>query len=297
MTDTIIRHWIDGKPDERPAERLGDVFNPATGQVQARVALASPAVVDQAVASAKAAAASWKSTSLAKRTKILFAFRELVDRRQKDIAAILTREHGKVLSDALGEVTRGLEVVEFACGIPHLLKGELLRERLDRGRRYSIRQPLGVVAGITPFNFPAMVPMWMSRSRSPAATPSCSSRPSAIRRPPTSAPSCSPRPACPTACSTSCTATRSRSTRLLEHPDVAAVSLRRLHADREVHLRDRRARQARAGAGRRQEPHDRAARRRPGAGRRRRDRRRLRLGRRALHGDLGGGRRRRRRRR
>ncbi|MBK9030311.1 MAG: CoA-acylating methylmalonate-semialdehyde dehydrogenase [Myxococcales bacterium] len=160
-TETIIPHWIDGQADPRPSERHGDVFNPATGAVQARVALATPAVVDQAVASAKAAAATWTSASLAKRTKVMFAFRELVDRHKVEIAAILTREHGKVPSDALGEVNRGLEVIEFACGIAQLQKGELSENVSTEVDSYSIRQPLGVVAGITPFNFPAMVPMWM----------------------------------------------------------------------------------------------------------------------------------------
>jgi malonate-semialdehyde dehydrogenase (acetylating)/methylmalonate-semialdehyde dehydrogenase len=158
---TTIRHWIDGKAYERAAERHGEVWNPATGQVQAQVAMATPALVDEAVASAKKAAASWNSSSLAKRTKVLFAFRELVDRHKTDIAAILTREHGKVPSDALGEVNRGLEVIEFACGIAQLQKGELSENVSTEVDSYSIRQPLGVVAGITPFNFPAMVPMWM----------------------------------------------------------------------------------------------------------------------------------------
>ena len=156
-----IRHWIDGKPHERAAERHGDVFNPATGAVQAHVAMATPALVDEAVASAKAASASWRSASLSKRTRILFAFRELVERHKVEMAALLTREHGKVPSDALGEVNRGLEVVEFACGIAQLQKGELSENVSTEVDSYSIRQALGVVAGITPFNFPAMVPMWM----------------------------------------------------------------------------------------------------------------------------------------
>lgn len=156
-----IRHWIAGKPHERAAERHGEVWNPATGEVQSKVAMASPAVVDEAVAAASAALPGWRATSLAKRTKILFAFRELVDKRQKDLAAIVTREHGKVPSDALGEVNRGLEVIEFACGIADLIKGEYSENVSSEVDCYSIRQPLGVVAGITPFNFPAMVPMWM----------------------------------------------------------------------------------------------------------------------------------------
>src|SRR5262249_26622270 len=160
-TTSTITHWIGGKPYDRRPDRHGDVFNPATGDVQAQVALASPAVVDEAVSSATTAAQTWRTTSLARRSKILFAFREKVDRYKTDIAAILTREHGKVPSDALGEVQRGLEVIEFACGIPDLLKGEFSENVSTDVDVYSIRQPLGVVAGITPFNFPAMVPMWM----------------------------------------------------------------------------------------------------------------------------------------
>ena len=157
-----IRHWIAGQPYERAAERHGEVFNPATGAVQARVAFATPAVVDEAVAAAAAALPAWRATSLARRTKIMFAFRELVDRKKEELAALLTREHGKVFSDALGEVNRGLEVIEFACGIADLIKGEYSENVSTEVDSYAIRQSLGVVAGITPFNFPAMVPMWMS---------------------------------------------------------------------------------------------------------------------------------------
>jgi malonate-semialdehyde dehydrogenase (acetylating) / methylmalonate-semialdehyde dehydrogenase len=156
-----ITHWIDGKPYERAPERTGDVFNPATGEVQAKVAFASPSVVDEAVESAWRASQTWRSVSIAKRTKILFAFRQLVDKHQRDIAKLLTLEHGKVTGDALGEVNRGLEVIEFACGIADLAKGEYSENVSTEVDTYSIRQPLGVVAGITPFNFPAMVPMWM----------------------------------------------------------------------------------------------------------------------------------------
>ncbi len=156
-----IQHWIGGKPYERAPERHGEVFDPATGQVQARVAFATPAEVDAAIDAASLALPAWRTTSLARRTKILFAFRELVDKRKEDIAAILTREHGKVFTDALGEVNRGLEVIEFACGIADLIKGEFSENVSTEVDSYAIRQPLGVVAGITPFNFPAMVPMWM----------------------------------------------------------------------------------------------------------------------------------------
>jgi len=161
MADKTITHWIDGKLHDRPADRHGDVFNPATGEVQARVAFASPGVVDEAVEAAARAAQTWRSVSIARRTKILFAFRQLVDRHQHELARLLTLEHGKVTGDALGEVNRGLEVIEFACGIADLAKGEYSENVSTEVDSYSIRQPLGVVAGITPFNFPAMVPMWM----------------------------------------------------------------------------------------------------------------------------------------
>ncbi len=160
-TPPTITHWIDGKATTLPTDRFGDVFNPATGAVSARVPLGSVADVDAAVASAKAALAGWRDASLAKRTKVMFAFRQLVDKHQLEIAAHLTREHGKVPSDALGEVNRGLEVIEFACGIAQLQKGELSENVSTEVDSYSLRQPVGVVAGITPFNFPAMVPMWM----------------------------------------------------------------------------------------------------------------------------------------
>jgi malonate-semialdehyde dehydrogenase (acetylating)/methylmalonate-semialdehyde dehydrogenase len=156
-----ITHWIDNKPYDGEIERWGDVYDPATGLVQAQVAMATPAQVDAAVSSAKAAWETWKDVSLSRRTAIFFDFRDLVVRYKDDIAKLLVSEHGKVFSDALGEVQRGLEVVEFACGIPQLIKGEFNENVSTAVDTYSIRQPVGVVAGITPFNFPAMVPMWM----------------------------------------------------------------------------------------------------------------------------------------
>jgi len=156
-----IRHWIGGKPFDGKVERLGAVMNPATGEKQADVAFATPDVIDAAVAAATRAAQSWREASLASRTRVLFAFRQLVDKHKQELAAILTREHGKVTADALGEVSRGLEVIEFACGLPQLVKGDFSENVSTDVDSYSIRQPLGVVAGITPFNFPAMVPMWM----------------------------------------------------------------------------------------------------------------------------------------
>ena len=154
-------HWIAGKPWDGTGERHGDIYDPATGQVTGSVDFASSAEVELAVAAAARAFPAWGQTSLAKRASVLFAFRELVHGRRAELAALVSAEHGKVVSDAAGEVARGLEVADFACGIPHLLKGGY-SENISTGvDAYSIRQPLGVVAGITPFNFPAMVPMWM----------------------------------------------------------------------------------------------------------------------------------------
>ncbi len=169
MTDVVdapstvkpINHWISGRPLAGTSGRSGQVFNPATGEQSGAVDFATVEEVDQAVQAAKAAYPAWRATSLAKRAELFFAIRELFHAQREEIAKILTREHGKVLSDAMGEVTRGLEVIEFCCGLPHLLKGGMTEQASTGIDVYSIRQPLGVVAGITPFNFPAMVPMWM----------------------------------------------------------------------------------------------------------------------------------------
>jgi malonate-semialdehyde dehydrogenase (acetylating)/methylmalonate-semialdehyde dehydrogenase len=185
-----VTHWINGAPyvhppatrgeAEAPAERVsaaltaivdkavdlidpertGPIHDPATGEVSGTVDFASVRIMDEAVAAAKAASLEWGRASLTRRTQVVFAFRELLNQRKEELAAIITEEHGKVLSDALGEVTRGLEVVEFACGIPHLLKGGYSSGVSTSVDVYSIRQPLGVVGIISPFNFPAMVPMW-----------------------------------------------------------------------------------------------------------------------------------------
>jgi malonate-semialdehyde dehydrogenase (acetylating) / methylmalonate-semialdehyde dehydrogenase len=158
---TRISHWIGGKSVAGESGRSGPVYNPATGRQTGEVDFATEAEVDKAVQAAKAAFESWRSVSLAKRAELFFRIRELVHDRREEVAKILTQEHGKVLSDALGEVTRGLEVIEFCCGLPTLLKSEFSEQASTGIDVYSIRQPLGVVAGITPFNFPAMVPMWM----------------------------------------------------------------------------------------------------------------------------------------
>jgi malonate-semialdehyde dehydrogenase (acetylating)/methylmalonate-semialdehyde dehydrogenase len=156
-----IDHWINGQRVAGASGNTGPVFNPATGQQQGTVALASVAEVDKAVAVAKETFATWRSSSLSKRADILFAFRQIVHSRRDEIANLVSQEHGKVPSDAAGELARGLENIEFACGIPQMLKGSYSEQVSSGVDVYSLRQPLGVVAGITPFNFPAMVPMWM----------------------------------------------------------------------------------------------------------------------------------------
>ena len=156
----VIGHWLDNSIHIGSSGRFGDVTNPATGEVTAQVAFADEADAARVIAAAKAAAPGWASASLTTRTKVLFRFRELLNERKEELAAIITAEHGKVLSDALGEVSRGLEVVEFACGMPHLLKGSHSEGVSTGVDLHSKRQPLGVVGIISPFNFPAMVPMW-----------------------------------------------------------------------------------------------------------------------------------------
>jgi len=156
-----IEHWIGGKPSTAGSSRTSPVWNPATGAQQAEVLLASAADMNEAVAVALAAFDTWSQSSLSARTKILFRFHHLVEANMDRLAEAITDEHGKVLSDARGEVQRGLEVVEFACGIPQLLKGDYSDQVSTGVDVFSFREPLGVVAGVTPFNFPAMVPMWM----------------------------------------------------------------------------------------------------------------------------------------
>ena len=156
-----IGHFIGGQLRQGQSGRASDVFNPATGAVTGRVALASATEVDAAVAAAQKAFRPWAETSPLKRARVMFKFKELIERDLDRLAAIITSEHGKVLSDAKGEVQRGLEVVEFATAIPELLKGEYTEQVAAGIDAWSVRQPLGICAGITPFNFPAMVPMWM----------------------------------------------------------------------------------------------------------------------------------------
>ncbi|UVM29421.1 CoA-acylating methylmalonate-semialdehyde dehydrogenase [Pseudomonas sp. B21-021] len=162
MSDApVIGHYIDGQVQDSGSERFSDVFNPATGGVQARVGLASQKTVDAAVASALKAFPAWSEQSSLRRSRVMFKFKELLDRHHDELAEIISREHGKVFSDARGEVTRGIEIVEYACGAPSLLKTEF-SDNIGGGiDNWNLRQPLGVCAGVTPFNFPVMVPLWM----------------------------------------------------------------------------------------------------------------------------------------
>jgi malonate-semialdehyde dehydrogenase (acetylating)/methylmalonate-semialdehyde dehydrogenase len=219
-----ISHWIDGAVVPGASGRSGVVFNPATGEQSATVDFADVGEVDAAVAAAVAAFPAWRATSLSRRSEVLFRTRELVDANRKEIASILTAEHGKVLSDALGEVARGLENVEFACGIPHLMKGGYSEQAATGVDVYSIRQPLGVVAGITPFNFPAMVPMWMF-----ANALACGN--TFVLKPSEKDPSASlflaellSSAGLPPGCFHVVQGDREAVDRLLRHPDVAAVS-------------------------------------------------------------------------
>ncbi|MEB0228939.1 CoA-acylating methylmalonate-semialdehyde dehydrogenase [Pseudomonas sp. 10S4] len=157
----VLGHYIDGQVQDSGSERFSNVFNPATGAVQAQVGLASQKTVDQAVASALKAFPAWSEQSSLRRSRVMFKFKELLDRHHNELAEIISREHGKVLSDAKGEVTRGIEIVEYACGAPNLLKTDF-SDNIGGGiDNWNLRQPLGVCAGVTPFNFPVMVPLWM----------------------------------------------------------------------------------------------------------------------------------------
>src|SRR3954468_10870727 len=156
-----IRHWLNGQAVSGTSDRRLPVWDPATGEQQAYLVAATAEETTRAVASALAAFPSWRAASLSRRAEVMFRFRELVDANRKEIAALVSAEHGKTVADAGGELARGLENVEFATGAPHLLKGGYSEQASTGVDVYSIRQPLGVVAGITPFNFPAMVPMWM----------------------------------------------------------------------------------------------------------------------------------------
>ncbi|CAB5010778.1 MAG: CoA-acylating methylmalonate-semialdehyde dehydrogenase [Actinobacteria bacterium] len=219
-----IDHWINGALVPSTSGRTSPVYNPATGEVQAEVGLASIAEVDQAVANAKEAFATWRLTSLSKRAEIMFKFRQLVDENRAKIAELVSIEHGKVPSDAAGELARGIENIEFACGIPSLLKGGYSEQVSGGVDVYSIKQPLGVVAGITPFNFPAMVPMWMFANA--IATGNCF-----ILKPSEKDPSVTlfmaellAQAGLPAGVFNVVQGDKVSVDRLLEHPDIAAVS-------------------------------------------------------------------------
>jgi malonate-semialdehyde dehydrogenase (acetylating)/methylmalonate-semialdehyde dehydrogenase len=157
----LITHFINGAAKSEPSARRSDVFDPATGEVQARVELADPATLQDAVDSARAAQPAWAALNPQRRVQVMFRFKQLLEAHMDELAHLLSSEHGKVIADSKGDIQRGLDVVEFACGAPHLLKGEFSEGAGPGIDVYSLRQPLGVVAGITPFNFPAMIPLWM----------------------------------------------------------------------------------------------------------------------------------------
>src|SRR4051812_8703538 len=219
-----ISHWVDGKVLEGSSGRAGGVFDPATGSPASSVDFASAWEVDTAVAAARRAFPSWRATNLSRRAEVLFHMRELVDANRKEIASLISREHGKVLGDALGEVARGLENIEFACGIPNLLKGGYSEQASTGIDVYSIKQPLGVVAGITPFNFPGMVPMWMF-----ANALACGN--TFVLKPSEKDPSTSmfvaellKQSGLPDGCFNVINGDKVAVDRILEHPDIAAVS-------------------------------------------------------------------------
>ena len=219
-----ISHWVDGQVLLGTSGRSGVVFDPATGLQASSVDLASSTEVDHAVAVALAAFPAWRATNLSRRAEVMFRMRELVDANRKEIATLLTKEHGKVLGDALGEVARGLENIEFACGVPNLMKGGYSEQASTGVDVYSIKQPLGVVAGITPFNFPAMVPMWMF-----ANALACGN--TFVLKPSEKDPSASmfigellKQAGLPDGCFNVVNGDKVAVDRLLEHPDVQAVS-------------------------------------------------------------------------
>ena len=287
-----IGHWINGAAHTPAQARTTDIFNPTTGLVQASLSLADAGLVNNAVVAAAAAFPAWAATPALRRARILSRFKELAECRADDLARLISREHGKTVSDARGEVTRGLEVVEFACGIPHLLKGEY-SDNVGTGiDTYSMRQPLGVAVGITPFNFPVMVPMWMF----PVAI-ACGN--TFVLKPSERDPSPGllmaellQQAGLPAGVFNVVNGDKEAVDALLAHPSVAAVSFVGSTPCGTTYPPSRQhSGQARPGTGRGQESHGGDAGCRPGSNRRSVGRCRLRIGRRALHGDLsrGGG--------
>jgi methylmalonate-semialdehyde dehydrogenase [acylating] (EC 1.2.1.27) len=286
-----VRHFIAGKAVEGRSGRFGDVFNPNTGEVQARVDLASAAEVDAAVRIAVQAQAKWAQVNPQRRARVMFAFKGLLEKHMDELAHLLSSEHGKVLADSRGDIQRGLEVIEFACGIPHLLKGDYTEGAGPGIDVYSMRQPLGVVAGITPFNFPAMIPMWMF-----GVAIACGN--AFILKPSEKDPSVPVRLAelmmeagLPDGVLNVVHGDKEAVDAILTHPDIKAVSFCRLLRHRPLCLHDGRcAWKTHPSHGRRQEPWGGAARRRYGSGRQGFGRLGLWLGRRTLHGPAGRGR-------
>ena len=284
-TGGVLPHWKDGAPFAGESDRTAPIYDPATGAVTKQVTLASRADADAVIASAAAAFPKWRDMSLARRTQVLFRFRELLNERKHEAAEIITSEHGKVLSDALGEITRGQEIVELACGLAHLLKGSMTENASTKVDVSSIRQPLGVVGIISPFNFPAMVPMWFFPIAIAAGN-------TVVLKPSEKDPSTAnwlagiwKEAGLPDGVFNVLHGDKVAVDALLESPDGEGDLVRRIDPDRAVRLRHRhRARQAGAGPGRREEPHAGAAGRRPRPGRGRRGQRRLRQRRRAVHG-------------
>ena len=275
-----IDHLIAGGGG-RTASRFGDVFDPNSGQVQARVGLGDAADLDRAVAAAQAAQPAWAATNPQRRARVMFRFKELVEANMDELAHLLSSEHGKVIADSKGDIQRGLEVIEFACGIPHVLKGEYTQGAGPGIDVYSMRQPLGIGAGITPFNFPAMIPLWMC-----GVAIACGN--AFILKPSERDPSVPVRLAelfreagLPEGILQVVHGDKEMVDAILDHPGDRGGELRRLVRHRALRLPPRRrCGQARAGDGRRQEPRHRHARRRPRPGRRR-PRRARRSGRRA----------------
>ena len=283
-------HFIGGKTVKGTSGRTGDVFEPMTGEVRAKVAFASKAEVAAAVENAKAAQPAWAATNPQRRARVLMKFLELANRDYDKLADVLAREHGKTVADAKGDLQRGLEVVEFAIGIPHLLKGDYTEGAGPGIDLYSMRQPLGVVAGITPFNFPAMIPLWK-------CAPAIACGNAFILKPSERDPGVPMMLAelfmeagLPAGILNVVNGDKEAVDAILDASRHRGHRLRRLDADRGIHLCARlRGGQTRAVLRRRQEPHDHHARRRHGPGRRCAGGRRLRLGRRALHGGVRGG--------
>jgi malonate-semialdehyde dehydrogenase (acetylating) / methylmalonate-semialdehyde dehydrogenase len=262
-TPEAVPHYINGFPAEGSSSRFGNIYNPATGEVTRRIAFATANEVNQAVAAASAAFPSWAAQPPLRRARVLLRFLEALDRERDSLAALITSEHGKVFSDALGEVQRGSEVVEFATGIPQLLKGEFTEEVGTGVDSWSTRQPLGVVAGITPFNFPAIVPLWMF----PVAL-ACGN--TFILKPSERDPSASvvmarllKEAGLPEGVFNVIQGDKEAVDALLDHPDIQAISFFGSTPVAEyVYSRGTAPGQARPGAGRSEEPFDRDARRR-----------------------------------